>query len=190
MNLRDAVIDETRWPKIFRTLQSAGLFSSCGCSGCGDCQAAARRFVRGVTRYAHYTGPHQRFRFGDRYPVLTRSLGDQRIQLLVDSARAPSIVDLRIEREEQETEFDATKAECCGGPRSWAEIWGGWRAATTPCIHGDIREHKDLSKAPGVPVLASSGWCGPLRLDLFSRIPVEARGLYVIRWTEEGSSSA
>lgn len=186
MDLREAIIDETRWPKIFRTLQSAGLFSSCGCSDCGHCQAAARRFLRGITRHAQYAGPHQRFRFGDRYPVLARSLGDQRFNLLIDSAHAPSIVALRIEREVPEGEWERSINEpsgrCAVGRLSWQHVWGDWTSSGGPPEHRNIGALQDQ-----LVENVRSGWCGPTTWQLNQQdIPDDAtnpvRGLYVIRW--------
>lgn len=93
-SLRDAVIDEVRWPRMFQTLRRAGLYRDCGCAGCGSCQAAARRFVLGVARGARRTRWTSVNDAPARRTIYGRAYGGRRFGFLVDGWPHPTILDL------------------------------------------------------------------------------------------------
>jgi hypothetical protein len=161
-SLRDAVIDERRWPKMFQTLRRVGLYSSCGCVGCGACQAAARWFVLGVAR-----GARQRARAGvldspRRRATYDRAFGGRRFGFLVDPWPQPTIVDLAAEPAGEEEDeggrwLDAINSRNWPGPQTRERLQN-----LGTDLQGDV-------------------WKGPVTFMDVSSVPKEA-GLYLIAW--------
>ncbi len=93
--LREVVIDEARWPRMFAKLQRAGMYSSCGCAGCGRCQDAARRLVRGVARIGQFSRSPE---LGADRATSRWAIGDRSIHLTRMGSGGSTIVDVDVER--------------------------------------------------------------------------------------------
>ncbi|QTN24334.1 hypothetical protein HZ992_04860 [Rhizobacter sp. AJA081-3] len=175
--LREVVIDEARWPRMFAKLRRAGMYSSCGCAGCGGCQAAAQRFVRGIARGARYVGAWGGRPQGGPLSVFRSILAPRPMNVLVGGdAAAPAVIDISIDPialgEGVEEHEDPTWRAAIASR--------AWRAGAAPRLSA-IPE-----KIPGHP---QSRWQGPVSfLDIsragpnLDRVLPPKRGLYLIVW--------
>lgn len=174
--LQEVVIDETRWPRIFGALRRAGLYSSCGCTGCASCQSAARRFLRGAARGARYAGSYQRSRWGARYPLFRRRLGGRQVSVILDTVDDPAIVDVALSPDaELRTETVKLRAR---DPV--------WEEAIRSRSHWPKGDGKDpVPRLLTVPRIIAphpnAQWRKGASFADYSRVP-SALGLYLIVW--------
>jgi hypothetical protein len=190
--LQELEIDELRWPRMFSKLRRAGLYSSCGCAGCGSCQAAARRFVRGVARGARYAGGSPGSRYGASHPVYTRTLGDRRFGLLLNTDDVPAVVDIDVGQPQGEPDADEELwQDVLATRRHWptSELLQRLKtaidkAAIDPPLRAAIRARNWLgpigwmgieASVPAIPskMAGARGYAHP-------NLPL--RGLYLVLW--------
>jgi hypothetical protein len=174
--LREVVIDEARWPRMFAKLRRAGMYRSCGCTGCGDCQAAARRFITGLARSAHAAGSRNA-----RYPIYSRSLGERQFHLTVDTQDQPLVVDITT---------DSAQVGPSGDEELWSDIIGKRANWPTGVARSDVQAA--LHNAVVLPELRrriiTRQWRGNIGWSsIASGVPsldgnVPLRGLYLVIW--------
>lgn len=171
--LREVVIDEARWPRMFAKLRRAGMYSTCGCAGCTSCQRAAKRFVRGIGRHGAIRAPsgiHAQWNRGG-YGVVSQSVGDGVLHVLINGDEAPTISDLAYTSYDIETEVPL---------RDVVNAHLTWQL--TPAKRRDLLSAWGEDRSRDV-------WMGPARLFGFpERLTSEQRaslkrpGLYLIYW--------
>lgn len=183
--LRDVVIDETRWPRMFEKLRQAGFYRKCNCGhGCG-CQLSAKRFLRGIALGAARELSTRAWR-SPRLAAYARNVGRRRVRLLVDRTRQPVVVDVAVSivpGEGEVWEYDVTLPKACAG--TWKSIWedGPPKQAT--------RRNQQIAAAVAVTHPMHTGWCGPTGWAKFtSNVPADAKGLYLLRWPDGRSEGA
>lgn len=172
-SLRDAVIDEVRWPRMFQTLRRAGLYRDCGCAGCGSCQAAARRFLLGSARTAYFRGftPSSRNAAVARFE---RPLGHRSLSLLAERQRGwPTIVNVSL---------------ASNRPEAWGEDdEGSWPQAIAGRTWPSSAHVRRLTSVPfNVGAAPTHSWKGPVLLSDYARpnaLP-RAPGLYLLIWAD------
>jgi len=183
--LRDVVIDETRWPRMFEKLRRAGFFRECSCGHGCRCQLSAKRFLRGLALGAAPELSMAASR-SPRLAAYARNLGHRRVRLLVDRTQQPVVVDVAVSIAPGEGEVwqhDVTLPKACTATWDWI-----WRHG--PPNQATVRNGRIAQVADTVPDIRS-GWCGPANWTNFrSRIPTDDKGLYLIRWPDGRSEGA
>lgn len=177
--LRDVVIDETRWPRMFEKLRRAGFFRECSCEHGCRCQLSAKRFLRGLALGAapelSMAAPRS-----PRLAAYARNVGQRRVRLLVDRTQQPVVVDVAVSMalaDGEVWEGEVPRVQRCD--RTWNWIW------LTDSRNGRSARNQAIARvATAVPAIAS-GWCGAANWTNFrSHVPPTARGLYLIRWPD------
>ena len=91
--LRNVVIDETRWPRMFEKLRRVGLYADCSAKRCEACNASAQRFLLGLVRSSRAIHLHRALG-RQNGAVLRRPLAGRLWSLLLRLDAPPRIMDL------------------------------------------------------------------------------------------------
>lgn len=164
--LREVVIDEARWPRMFAKLRRAGYYASCGCAGCKTCDGAARRFTLGLAR----TSRRDRGQVQGQPSRWTGHFGRNRMGFLIDDS-VPALVDVQPQASLPEDAGEEQEG-------NWVPALRG-RAVWPPSYLAPVVE--GVPQAVHGTAVSSFSWRGPIPLHQYQRLP-KTRGLYLIVW--------